>query len=58
MVCGYLTAQRIVTTLCVIWKVTDTTTEHYYDKGLLGWLDGGLAPPRPRIVLDKQSGPE
>ena len=32
--------------------------EHYYDKGLLGWLDGGLAPHRPRIVLDKQSGPE
>ena len=32
--------------------------EHYYDKGLLEWLDGGLAPPRPRIVLDKQSGPE
>ena len=28
--------------------------EHYYDKGLLEWLDGGLAPPRPRIVLDKQ----
>ena len=32
--------------------------EHYYDKGLLEWPDGGLAPPRPRIVLDKQSGPE
>ena len=32
--------------------------EHYHDKGLLGWLDGGLAPPRPRIVLNKQSGPE
>ena len=32
--------------------------EHYHDKGLLGWLDGGLAPHRPRIVLDKQSGPE
>ena len=29
-----------------------------HDKGLLGWLDGGLAPPHPRIVLDKQSGPE
>ena len=58
MVCGYLTAQMILTTLCVIWKVTDTTMEHYYDKGLLEWLDHGLAPPRPRIVLDKQSGPE
>ena len=26
--------------------------------GLLGWLDGGVAPPHPRIVLDKQMGPE
>ena len=42
----------------VAWKVNDTTMEHYHDKGLLGWLDSGLAPPRPRIVLDKQSGPE
>ena len=40
------------------WEVTDTTMEHYLGKGLLGCLDGGLAPPRPRIVLDKQSGPE
>ena len=32
--------------------------EHYYDKGLLEWLDGGLALPHPRIVFDKQSGPE
>ena len=32
--------------------------EPYYDKGPLGWLDGGLAPPCPRIVLDKQNGPE
>ena len=51
-------AQMILTTLCVIWKVTDTTMEHYYEKGLLEWPDGGLAPPRPRIVLDKHSGPE
>ena len=42
----------------VTWKVTDTTMEHYHDKGLLRWLDSGLAPPRPSIVLDKQSGPE
>ena len=42
----------------MIWKVTDTMMEHYYDKGLLERLDGGLAPPHPRIVLDKQSGPE
>ena len=40
----------------VTWKVTDTVMEHYHDKGLLGWLDGGLAPPRPRIILDKQPG--
>ena len=58
MVCGYLTAQMILTTLCVIWKVTDTTMEYYYDKGLLEWLDHGLAPPPPKIVLDKQNGPE
>ena len=58
MVCGYLTAQMILTTLCVIWKAIDTTMERYYDKGLLEWFDGGLVPPRPRIVLDKQSGPE
>jgi len=55
---GYLTAQMILTTLCVIWKVTDTMMERYYDKGLLEWLDGGLALPHPRIILDKQSGPE
>ena len=42
----------------VTWKFTDTTMEHYYDKGLLGCLDSGLTPPHPRIVLDKQSGPE
>ena len=33
--------------------------KHYHDKGLLGWLDGGTASsPRPRIVLNKQIGPE
>lgn len=42
----------------MIWKVTDTTVEHYYNKGLLEWLDCGLAPPPPKIVLDKQSGPD
>ena len=42
----------------VAWKINDTTMEHYHDKGLLGWLDGGLAPPHPRIILNKQSGPE
>ena len=56
MLCGYLTAQMILTTLCVIWKVTDTMMEHYYDKGLLERLDGGLAPPHPRIVLDNRVG--
>ena len=33
----------------VTWKVTDTTMEHYLGKGLLGWLDGGLAPPHSRM---------
>ena len=42
MVCGYLTAQMILTTLCVIWEVTDTMMEHYYDKGLLEWLDSRM----------------
>ena len=49
-VCNYTTQ--------VAWKVTNTRVEHYHDKGLLGWLDGGMAPPRPRIILDKQIGPE
>ena len=35
-VCDYITQ--------VAWKVTDTTMEHYHDKGLLGWYDGGMAP--------------
>ena len=50
MVCDFVTQ--------VTRKVTDTTMEHYHDIGLLGWLAGGLAPPRPRIVFDKQSGSE
>ena len=32
--------------------------EHYNDKGLLGWLDGEMAPLHPRIVLNKLIGPE
>ena len=35
--------------------------KHYHDKGLLGWLDSGMAPPPPpppRIGLGKQIGPE
>ena len=39
----------------VAWKVTNTRMKHYHDKGILGWLDGGMAPPRPRIILDKQT---
>ena len=31
----------------VAWKVTKTTMEHFHDKGLLGWLEGGMAPPHP-----------
>ena len=48
-VCDYATQ--------VAWKVTNPMMEHYHDKGLLGWLDGGMAPPRPQI-LNKQIGPE
>ena len=40
------------------WKVTNTTMEHYHDRGLLGWLEGGMAPPCPPIILNKQIGPE
>ena len=63
MISGDPVAQKRLTAWCVTvtqvtWRVTDTTMEHYHDIGLLGWLDGGLAPPRPRIILDKQSGPE
>ena len=32
--------------------------EHYHDKGILGWLDSGMASPHLWIVLDKQIGPE
>ena len=49
-VCDYATQ--------VAQKVTNTMMEHYHDKGLLGWLDGEMAPPRSRIVLNKQIGPE
>ena len=42
----------------VVWKVTNTMMEHYHDKRLLGWLDGGMTRPRPLIVLDKQIGPK
>ena len=40
------------------WKVTNTTMEHYHDRGLLGWFDSGKVPPHPQIVLDKQIGPK
>ena len=33
--------------------------KHYHDKGLLGWLDCGMAStPPPQIFLDKQVAPE
>ena len=35
-VCDYATQ--------VAQKVSNTIMEHYHDKGLLGWLDGGMAP--------------
>ena len=42
----------------VTWKITNSSMEHFHDKGLLGWLDGGMAPPRPQLVLKRQIGPE
>lgn len=47
----------------VAWKVTKTMMEHFHDKGNLYcplWVapDSGMAPPHPRIVLDKWIGPE
>ena len=35
----------------VAWKVTNTTMEHHHDRGLLGWLDGGMAPTTTTPVL-------
>ena len=29
----------------VSWRVTNTTREHYHDRGLIGWLDGGMPSP-------------
>ena len=63
MVCGYLTAQMILTVLCVIvtqvtWKITNSSMEHFHNKGLRGWLDGKMAPPHPQIILNKRIGPE
>ena len=40
------------------WKITNSSMKHFHDKGLVGWLDGEMAPPRPQIVLNKQIGPE
>ena len=42
----------------VTWKITNSSMEHFHDKGFLGWLDGWIAPPHPQIVLNKQIGPE
>ena len=38
----------------VTWKITNSSM----DKGLLGWLDGGMAPHHPQIFLNKRIGPE
>ena len=59
----YNCSDDINSTICdyatqVSWKITNTMMEHYHDKGLLGWLDGGMAPPRPRIILNKWIGPQ
>ena len=56
-------SDNINSTICnyatqVSWKITNTMMEHYHDKGLLSWLDSGMAPPHPRIILNKRIGPE
>ena len=42
----------------VTWKITNNSMEHFHYKGLLGWLDGGMASPCRHMVLNKQIGPE
>ena len=42
----------------VTWKITNSSVEHFHDKGLLGCLDGRMAPARPQIILHKRIGPE
>ena len=42
-------SEDITSSMCdyatqVAWDVTNTTMEHYHDRGLLGWLDSGMAP--------------
>ena len=49
-ICDYVTQ--------VAQKITNSSTKHFHDKGLLGWLDGKMAPSRPQIVLNKRIGPE
>ena len=31
----------------VIQRVSNSSVKHFHDKGLLGWLDGGMAPLHP-----------
>ena len=47
-ICDYVTQ--------AVWKITNITME--CNKGLLGWLDSRMAPPCPRIILNKWIGPE
>ena len=42
----------------VTWKITNSSMEHFHDKGHLGCLDGRMAPHCPQIILHKQIGPE
>ena len=44
-ICDYVTQ--------VAWKITNSSMKHFHDKGLLGWLDGEMAPCRLHIVLNK-----
>ena len=37
----------------VTWKITKSSMEHFHDKGLLGGLDGEMAPSHPHIIPNK-----
>ena len=37
----------------VTWKITNSSMEHFHDKGLLAWLVSGMVPLHPQIVLNK-----
>ena len=42
----------------VTWKITNSSMEHFHDKGLLGWLEGEMTHFHPEIIINKLIGPE